>query len=115
MGGIAKNKTEGLTRRWIVRASPRDDRAAREKAQLAGIRFSDYLRRMGVDGRVVVRHGADSRADMASLTLALNRAGNLVNQQMVIAHARGELPGELLRLNATLEQAIAAVLIRQGL
>ena len=114
MTGRAKDQANALTRRWIVRASPQDDHAAREKARQAGVRFSDYIRRMSVTGRVIVRQAADDRADMASLTLALNRAGTLVIQQMAIAHSRGELPAELLRLNATLEQAIAAVLIRQG-
>ena len=116
MAARVKDETKALTRRWIIRASPQDDRLARERARQVGCRFSDYIRRMSVDGRIVLQpEGGLSGDPIVSLTAALNRVGNLVNQQMAIAHSQGRLPQELLRLDAMLEQTIAAVLARQEL
>jgi hypothetical protein len=94
------------TRRWIVRVSDADDRAAREKARSAGLSLSAYVRRMGADGYVVPPD------PLYALVAALNRAGNLVNQQLVLAHTRGFIPESLLRLDEKLEAAIDAVLAK---
>ena len=99
-----------LNRRWIIRASAQDDQAARARAARAGVRFSDYVRRVSVEGRLVTRRDPASAQALAALTTALNRAGNLVNQQMSIAHINGELPRELLRATDALAAAVEAIL-----
>lgn len=74
------------------------------RAQEAGLRPSTYLRRVGAEGKLLPPD------PLVSLVAALNRAGNNVNQQMAIAHTKGEIPPLLLRLNAELETAVHAVL-----
>jgi hypothetical protein len=75
----------------------------RAKAVAAGLTVSQFVRRAALTGKVA------SDEPILALVNAINRAGNLVNQQMPIAHSRGELPSELLRANAALEQALLAV------
>jgi hypothetical protein len=77
--------------------------AVRAKAKLAGLRVSAYTRRAVVDSKVLP---ADP---LLQLVIAINRAGNLVNQQMPIAHATGEIPSELRRANTALAEALEAV------
>jgi hypothetical protein len=101
-----KQQDEKHMRRWIVRVTDEDDRQARDKAHHAGLKFSAYLRAMGRDGKVMPPD------PMASVVAAVNRAGNLVNQQMAIAHARQTIPAELLRLNGVLEETLTAILNR---
>jgi hypothetical protein len=101
-----KQTDEKHMRRWIVRVTDEDDRQARANARNAGLKFSAYLRAMGRDGKVMPPD------PMASLVAAVNRAGNLVNQQMAIAHLRQNIPAELRRLDSVLEQTLAAILSR---
>ena len=90
------------TRRWIVRVSDVDDRNARANAKRAGLSFSAYLRRMGADGKILP---PDPRL---AYVREIGRAGNLVNQEMAIAHLKGYLPTSLLRLNEELARAMRA-------
>jgi hypothetical protein len=86
-----------------ARCSREEKAAILAKARTAGLTESAYLRRVAVNSNVLP---ADP---LYQLVIAINRAGNLINQQMGIAHARGEFPSELLRANAALEAALNAV------
>lgn len=74
-------------------------------AKRADLTQSVYLKRMALDGELT------PTSPLLAAVTAINRAGNLVNQQMHIAHRNGELPAELVSLNADLAAAVKSLLI----
>jgi hypothetical protein len=79
--------------------------AAQKKAGELQIRkVSEFARQQTVNGK------ASPPDPLYPLLNALSRAGNLVNQQMSIAHTDGRIPPVLERMDEKLETAIDAVL-----
>ncbi len=98
------------TRRLIVRVSDEKQARVRAGAAKAGLRVSEYVRRMAVDGRIVVRR--DSAYGM-SLASQLKRVGVNINQLMPIAHLNGEIPPDLVRLWGKLEGILDRIIQMQ--
>lgn len=88
------------TRRLIVRMTDEERARLRANAAKAGLRVSEYVRRMAIDGEVVVRRDSAYGMSMAS---QLRRIGVLLNQLTRLAHIEGELPPELAQLCGRVE------------
>ena len=73
------------------------------RAEKAGLRRSDYLRKMALSGRITVRPSA--RPDF-KLVAALNRIGVNLNQLTRTANASGKLPPQLSKLCARIEDLV---------
>ena len=80
-------------------------------AQKSGLSVSEYVRRVAVDGHVVVRE--QSGYGMA-LAVQLRRVGVNLNQLTRFANANEELPPELVRLLPKLETILDRI-IRVGM
>lgn len=78
-----------LACRLIVRVNDEDRARIRACAQSAGLTVSEYVRRMAVNGQVVVRR--DSAYGM-SLAFQLRKVGINLNQLTRVANTSGELP-----------------------
>ena len=91
----------------MVRVSVDDHSAIRANAQKAGLRLSEYVRRVAVDGHIV--NVQQSGYGMA-LASQLRRVGVNLNQLMPIAHMNGELPPELDSVFRKLETILDRIL-----
>jgi hypothetical protein len=81
-----------------------EDRAAiLANARKADLRVSEYVRRAAVNGHIVVTQQSGFSFAVAD---QLRRIGVNINQQTRVANARGELPAELARLWARLEDML---------
>jgi len=87
-----KVQTAKRTRRLIVRLTDEDRTAIRANAQKAGLRVSEYVRRVAVDGHIV---NAQQSGYSMALASQLRHIGVNLNQLMPIAHMNGEIPREL--------------------
>ncbi|MBI1355889.1 MAG: hypothetical protein GC160_16235 [Acidobacteria bacterium] len=95
-----KEEAARRTRRLIVRITDEEQTRIRDGARDAGLPVSEYVRRLVVDGRIVIRRES---AYGVSVAHQLRHIGVNINQQMAIAHLNGELPRDLTRLWAKLE------------
>jgi hypothetical protein len=95
-----RDKDARRTRRLIVRVSDEEQTRIRDGARKAGLRVSEYVRRMAIDGEVVVRRDSAYGMSMAS---QLRRIGVNLNQLTRLAHIEGELPPELAQLCGRVE------------
>lgn len=87
------------------RLKPAQFEETEKKAKEVGIgKASEYARQQTLNGK------ASPPDPLYPLLNALSRAGNLVNQQMAIAHTDGRIPPVLERMDEKLESAIDAVL-----
>lgn len=107
MGRPRKSITERRSRRLIVRVSDADRAAICANAQKAGLRVSEYVRRMAVNGQIVMRQ--ESAYGM-SLAHQLRKIGVNVNQLMPIAHLNGEVPREILTLSTKIEALLDRII-----
>lgn len=99
-------KTDTDSRGEIVtfRLRPDELAAVDDRARRAGLRRSDYLRRMALRGRITVRPTA--RPDF-ELVAAINRIGVNLNQMTRTANQTGSVPPEVRRLCQTIEKLVA--------
>lgn len=95
-----REKDARRTRRLIVRITDEEQARIREGAREAGLPVSEYVRRMLIDGRIIIRRES---AYGVSVAHQLRHIGVNINQQMAIAHLNGELPRDLARLWSKLE------------
>ena len=107
MNRSRKSESAKLTRRLIVRLSDEDRGRLSCNARRAGLTVSEYVRRMAVDGQVVVRR--ESGYSFA-MTNQLRRIGVNINQQMAIAHTNGEIPAPLVRLWTKLDALLDRII-----
>jgi len=100
-------KSASLTRRLFVRTTEEDQVRIRANALKAGLDVSEYVRRVAVDGHVIVRR--ESAYGM-SLAHQLRRIGVNINQLTRVANTEGELPDELARVCGQLETILDRVI-----
>lgn len=95
------------------RCTAAEKRRIAQHARRAGVPVSAYVRLLALAGNELPANDAAPRTaapdPLLALVAAINRAGNLVNQQMAIAHGRGDFPFELLRADEELAAALKAV------
>jgi hypothetical protein len=101
-----KNEDAKHTRRLIVRLTDEDQARIRANAQKAGLRLSEYVRRVAVDGQVVVRR---ETAYGMSLAFQLRKIGVNLNQLARAANSNGEIPPELAQLCGRMEILLDSV------
>lgn len=98
-----KNDAERLNRRLPApRCTEEEYASVQAKAAQTGVSVSEYLRRMALSGKVVVRQ---SQADF-DLIYQLKKIGVNINQQTRRLHEEGEVPDELRHLWAKLDAAL---------
>src|SRR5579872_5573344 len=95
-----------LTRRVIVRVSEEDHARIRANAKDAGLGVSEFVRRLALDGQVVVRQQS---AYGMSLAFQLRRIGVNLNQLTRVANEDGEVPEELARVCGQVERILDRV------
>lgn len=102
-----KSDADALTRRLIVRLSDDDRAAIRANARKAGLRVSEYVRRVAVAGHIV---NVQQSVYGIAVAAQLRKIGINLNQLMPIAHVNGEIPHELnsvwRKLEALLDRII---------
>lgn len=103
-----KTDVEKLTHRLPhIRCTESDLARIQRNAERAGYtNLSDYIRRMALDGQIVVRRESTSFA----LVEQIRRLGVNVNQQTRKFNATGNVPDELRRLWAKLETVLDGIL-----
>lgn len=119
-----KKPTERLHALLRARCSQGELAAVKAQAQRAGLTLSQFVRLAVLNGERLGSGAASLAANdtapkpaldpLHALVLAVNRAGNLVNQQMAIAHLRKELPTELLDADRALEAALRSITEQLG-
>ncbi len=102
-----KEAAEKLTSRLPhIRCSERDLSRIQSKADQAGLSLSAYVRRMALDGEIIVRQ---ARTDF-ELSHQLKRIGVNLNQQTAKFHATGQAPKGLDSLWSKLETVLDQML-----
>lgn len=95
---------------WLTARVTADEKARiLARAAQAGLGESEYIRRMAIDGKIVIRQ-SNGLAGSVALASELRRIGNNINQQTILAHVSGELPPELKRLWAKLEDILDRII-----
>jgi hypothetical protein len=107
MGRPRAKENAKRTRRLIVRLTDEDRAAICANAQKAGLRLSEYVRRVAVAGHIV--HVQQSGYGMA-LAHQLRHIGVNLNQLMPIAHLNGEVPPEMDSVFRKLETLLDRIL-----
>ena len=102
-----KEKAAYRTRRLIVRLNDEEQTRLRANAQKAGLRVSEYVRRMAVEGHVVVRQQSGYGMALAS---QLRRVGVNLNQLTRLANFNGEVPSELAQVCIQLQTILDRVI-----
>ncbi len=102
-----KLETARRTRRLIVRTTDEDQVRISANAQNAGLRVSEYIRRVAVDGHIILRQQSGYGI---ALAVQLRRIGVNLNQLTRVANTEGELPEELARLLPKIETILDRVL-----
>jgi Bacterial mobilisation protein (MobC) len=100
MGRPKKNPAQAKLRNIVFRAAADDVPVFRQRAALCGMNRSEYLRQMGLHGKIVVQ--TSDTTDPAILS-ALTRIGVNINQLVRKANATGTF------LTARLADEIAAL------
>lgn len=109
---IAAEQKRNRTRRWIIRVTEEEDGQARQHAERAGMGLSAWVRRRSTP--VSSRSPVVPTEPLLAAVRAVNRAGNLVNQEMALAHTEGRVLPVLVSLNAKLETAVDLLLEALG-
>jgi hypothetical protein len=80
------------SRRLIVRLTDEDDARIRENAKKAGLRLSEYIRTVALEGQIVVVQQSGFGLELAR---QLRAVGNNLNQLTRDYNTDGEYPPEL--------------------
>lgn len=102
----AKKETT-RSRRLVVRVSEEEHSRIHANAKSARLRLSEYLRRIALEGQIVVRQ---QTAYGASLVFQLKRIGVNLNQLMPYVHEEGKVPPEMRSLWTKIEALLDKVL-----
>lgn len=118
---MARPKKQPAERRTVslsCRVTPAERLRIDTAAMHAGLTTSEYIRRLALRGRVVVK---EQRALDHAAFDQLRRLGVNLNQLTRLAHQTGNIPPELRRAATAVEQAVVRALdqepgpaVRQG-
>jgi hypothetical protein len=101
-------KTTKLNRRLFVRVTEEELLRVRSNAKKLELTVSEYVRRLGVEGKVKIRQ--QQSAFGVSLVHQLKRIGVNLNQLTRLANIHDELPPELANLCKRIETILDRVL-----
>jgi hypothetical protein len=100
MSNAPNTKPGTRSRRLIIRLSEEDDARIRANAGSAGLRLSEYIRRVAIEGKIVVNQQSGYGMAVAK---EVRSVGVLLNQLTRDYHINAEYPPELGRACAKLE------------